>query len=404
MPAPPTATTARFDEPTFYLGDPNSTFRHLRETDPVHWYEEGKFWVITKYDDIKSVSTRPERFRSERIAIMMDLIAHREGRDPQNYGSRGIMFTDPPEHRAYRKAIGVRFTPAVVQQLDSRIRGVIRGILDGLPEGEFDWIARVAEPIPVYVFAYLLGVPEADWPQVSGWATTIANAGSGLATDDDFQVIFGEIAPYLMGLVAERTREPADDLLTMLTTASVDGQPFDEVQVMTYALTLLAAGSETTQSLFAGLADCLDRYPEQAEKLFAEPLLSANAVEETLRYWTPVMSMARQAACDVELRGTRVRAGDGVLLAYASANRDEEHWGATAETFDVTRAGAASHLGFGVGEHFCMGAALARREARLLLEEVIMRANGIHVTGERIARASALVHTHDRLPVRLNYR
>jgi cytochrome P450 len=347
--------TARFDEAAFYLGDPNATFRQLRETDPVHWYDEGKFWVITKYDDIKSISAKPERFKSERIAIMMDLVAHREGRDPQNYGSRGIMFMDPPEHRAHRKAIGVRFTPSAVQQLDDRVREVVGAVLDGLPNGDFDWIECVAEPIPVHVFAYLLGVPESDWPRVSGWATTIANAGSGSATEQDFQVIFDEIAPYLMGLVAQRSRAPTDDLLTMLTIATVDGEPFDEVQVMTYALTLLAAGSETTQSLIAGLADCLDHHPDQAEKLFAEPSLSANAVEETLRYWTPVMSMARQAACDMELHGATVRAGDGVLLAYASANRDDEHWGPTAEEFDITREDAASHLGFGVGEHFCMG-------------------------------------------------
>jgi cytochrome P450 len=190
----------------------------------------------------------------------------------------------------------------------------------------------------------------------------------------------------------------------MLSTVTVDGEPFNDAQVMIYALTLLAAGSETTQSLIAGIADCLDEHPDQAEKLFADPSLSGNAVEEVLRYWTPVMSMARQAARDVELRGVTIKEGDGLLLAYASANRDQEHWGPTAEQFDITRDDAAGHLGFGVGEHFCMGAALARREARLLLEEIATRAKGIHVVGEPVPRASALVHTHDHLPVVLNYR
>lgn len=402
--ADPLVVDARFDEPAFYLGDPDATFRRLRESDPVHWYGAGKFWVVTKYDDIKSISARPERFKSERIAIMMDLIAARDGRDPQNLGSRGIMFMDPPEHRAHRKAIGVRFTPSVVNRLDDRVRGVVCDILDALPDGEFDWIERIAEPFPVYVFAYLLGIPESDWPRVSGWATTIANAGSGSATEADFQLIFDEIAPYLMALVAERIKDPTDDLLTMLTTATVEGEPFNEVQVMTYALTLLAAGSETTQSLIAGLADCLDQHPDQAEKLFEDQRLCTGAVEETLRYWTPVMSMARQAAEDVEMRGAAIREGDGVLMAYASANRDEDRWGPTAANYDITRGDAGGHLGFGVGEHFCMGAALARREARLLLEEIIRRARGIHVVGERMQRSSALVHTHDRLPVRLDYR
>jgi cytochrome P450 len=399
-----TITTARFDDPAFYLGDPNATFRELRQTDPVHWYDEGKFWVITKYEDIKNISARPEKFRSERIGVMMDLIAHREGRDPWGYQNRGIMFMDPPEHRAHRKAIGVRFTPAVVAGLEERVRQVVRDALDGLPDGEFDWVEKIAEPIPVYVFAYLLGVPEEDWPKVAGWATTIANVGSGLAGDGDMELIFNEIGPYLVGLVAERAETPTDDLLSMLSTVTVNGEPFSEMQVMIYALTLLAAGSETTQSLISGIADCLDQHPDQADRLFADPSLSGNVVEEVLRYWTPVMSMARQSARDVELRGARIKDGDGVLLAYASANRDEEHWGPTAEQFDITRTDAAGHLGFGVGEHFCMGAALARREARLLLEEIAQRANGVHVVGERVQRASALVHTHDRLPVVLNYR
>ncbi|OBH95868.1 cytochrome P450 [Mycobacterium sp. E2733] len=399
-----TIAAARFDEPAFYLDDPNAMFAYLRANDPVHWYDEGKFWVITKYEDIKGISARPEKFKSERIGIMMDLIAHREGRDPQGYQSRGIMFMDPPEHRAHRKAIGVRFTPAAVAKMEARVRQVVNDALDDLPDGEFDWIERIAEPIPVYVFAYLLGVPEADWPKVAGWATTIANVGGGLATDEDMALIFDQIGPYLLGLVAERKDNPRDDLLTMLSTVTIDGEPFNDAQVMIYALTLLAAGSETTQSLIAGIADCLDQYPDQAEMLFAEPSLAANAVEEVLRYWTPVMSMARQAARDVDLRGVTVKEGDGVLLAYASANRDQDHWGPTAERFDITRVDAAGHLGFGVGEHFCMGAALARREARLLVEEIAKRAKGIHVVGQRVQRKSALVHTHDHLPVVLNYR
>jgi cytochrome P450 len=399
-----TMTTARFDEPGFYLGDPNATFLELRENDPVHWYDDGQFWVITKYEDIKGISARPEKFSSKRIGVMMDLIAHRRGEDPQGYGTRGIMFMDPPEHRVHRKAIGVRFTPATVAKMEDRVRRVIQDALDGLPDGEFDWIEHIAEPIPVYVFSYLLGVPEEDWAKVAGWATTIANAGSGLATDADFDLIFNEIGPYLLGLAAERAKNPADDLLTMLTQVEINGEPFNEVQLMVYAMTLLAAGSETTQSLIAGLADCLDTHPEEAEKFFTDPTMSINTVEETLRWWTPVMSMARQAVHDIELRGATIKEGQGVLLAYASANRDEEHWGPSAEEFDITRADAAGHLGFGVGEHFCMGAALARREAHLLLEEVAHRANGIEIVGERVPRASALVHTHDRLPVRLNYR
>lgn len=395
---------ARFDDPAFYLGDPNATFRELRQTDPVHWYEDGKFWVVTKYDDIKTISARPEKFTSERIAIMMDLIAHRQGVDPQGFGSRGIMFMDPPEHRAHRKAIGVRFTPSAVAKMEDRVKQVVAQAFDSLPDGEFDWVEHIAEPIPVYIFSHFLGVPESDWSKVASWATTIAKAGSGLASDDDFQVIFEQIAPYLLGLAAERAENPRDDLLTMLTQVRIDGEPFNEVQIMVYAMTLLAAGSETTQSLLAGLVHCLDLHPAQADALFADPSLSDNTVEETLRWWTPVMSMARQAAHDVEVRGKTILEGQGLLMAYASANRDADHWGPTAEDFDIARPDAAGHVGFGVGEHFCMGAALARREARFVLAEVLRRTKGLHVTGQRIKRESSLVNTFDRLEVTLDYR
>lgn len=396
-----TIETAAFDDPAFYLDDPNETFKALRASDPVHWYDEGRFWVLTKYDDIKFVSSHPLRFRSSRIAIMSDLIDAKFGRDPRNLGHRGIMFMDPPEHGAHRKTVSVKFTPKAVADTEEHVRTVICDVLEHLPDGEFDWIEHVAEPIPVYVFSKLLGVPEQDWGKVAGWATTIANIGSGIVTDEDMDLILNEVGPYLLALSEQRRAAPEDDYLTMLTTAEVDGVPFDEIQVMTYALTLLAAGSETTQSLIAGLADCLDRFPDQAKQLFADPGLAGGAVEETLRWWTPVMSMARQAAEPAVLHGVEIESGAGVLLAYASANRDEERWGPTADEFDIRRPDASGHLGFGFGEHFCMGAHLARREARVLLEELARRHRGIEVVGERVPRRSALVHTHDHLPVRL---
>lgn len=396
----PMTEQAAFDDASFYLDDPTATFASLRKTDPVHWYEAGKFWVLTKYDDIKHVSCHPAEFPSSRVGIISDLIDLKFGREPKTMGARGIMFMDPPEHGAHRKAVSVRFTPKAVEEMEHHVRTVIRDVLDALPDGDFDWIEHVAEPIPVYVFSKLLGVPEADWPKVSGWATTIANAGAGQATDEDMDLIFNQVGPYLLELALARRAEPTDDLLTMLTTVEVNGVPFDDVQVLTYALTLLAAGSETTQSLIAGMADCLDQFPDQAAKLFADPSLAHGAVEETLRWWTPVMSMARQAAVDVELSGTTVKAGDGVLLAYASANRDEDRWGPTADDYDITRPDASGHLGFGFGEHFCMGAHLARREGRILLEELATRTTGITVHS-RTPRRSTLVHTHDKLVVSL---
>ena len=400
------AAGAQFDQPQFYLDRPDEVFRELRTHDPVHWYDDGRFWVITKYDDIKAISARPQQFASERIAILMDLIAHKQGVEPQGYRNRGIMFLDPPVHRAHRRTFQGRFTPAAVARAEERVKQVVNEVFDALPDGEFDWIAHVAEPIPVYVFAYLLGVPEADWPKVAGWSTAISRSGSGAATQADFDVIMTEIGPYLLDIAKEKAQNPVDDdLMTMLATlGDIDGEPFDDLQIMVYALTLLAAGSETTQSLIAGIAECLASHPDQARALFDDPSLVDNAIEEVLRYWTPVRSMARQATHDVELRSKVIREGDGVLLAYGSANRDMEHFGETADQFDILRKDAPSHLGFGVGEHFCMGAALARREARLTLDEIVKRATGIEVTGQRVPRPSALNNNFDLLPVTLTRR
>jgi cytochrome P450 len=394
-------TEPQFDEPEFYLGDPHATFTELREHDPVHWYEDGGFWVITRYDDIRFISTHPGTFSSRRVAILADLVARRKGTAPEDPGHRGIMFMDPPEHTKHRKAVGVRFTPRVVGQLDDDVRNVIRAVLDGLPAGAFDWIEHVAEPIPVFVFSRLLGVPESDWGKVSGWATTIAAVGGGQASDEDIELIFGEIGPYLFDLAMKRKDDPTDDLLTMLGQIEIDGEPFDDSQVVTYALTLLAAGSETTQSLIAGLADSLDQHPDQAERAFADAELAGGAIEETLRWWTPVLSMARSATEAIELGGQTIEPGQGMLLEYASANRDRDKWGDDADVYDITRADASHHLGFGFGEHFCLGAHLARREARILMEELSRRASGIRVAGERVPRRSALVHTHDSLRVQL---
>lgn len=396
-------TTAgpRFDEPDFYLGDPHATFAELREHDPVHWYEAGGFWVVTRYDDIRFISTHPATFSSRHVGILADLVARRDGTAPEEPGHRGIMFMDPPEHAAHRKAVGVRFTPKMVGELDDQVRKVIRDVLDGLPVGTFDWIERVAEPIPVFVFSRLLGVPEADWGKVAGWATVIAAVGGGQATDDDMELIYGEVGPYLFDLVVQRRAAPTDDLLTMLGKIEIDGRPFDDVEVVTYALTLLAAGSETTQSLIAGLADCLDQHPDQADRAFADADTAGGAIEETLRWWTPVLSMARSTTEPIELGGKTIEPGQGLLLEYASANRDRTKWGDSADEFDIGRPDASNHLGFGFGEHFCMGAHLARREARILMEELSKGASGIRVAGERVPRRSALVHTHDSLPVEL---
>lgn len=394
-------TSDRFDEPAFYLADPHATYRRLRDEDPVHWYEEGQFWVLTKYEDIKYVSTHPLQFSSSRIAILSGLVQKRNGKEPGIEQGGAVMFMDPPEHGPYRKIVSDHFRPREVAGLEDHVRAVISDIVDELPEGEFDLIERLAEPVPVFVFSRLLGVPAEDWHRIVHWATVITNLGTGQGTEEDSNIVTDEVGPYLWALLNERRTKPENDLLTMLTRAKFNGRLLNEVEIIGWATTLLAAGSETTQSLIAGIGDVLDRFPDQTDQFYADTALAAGLVEETMRWWTPVMSMARQAVVDVTLRDKVIRAGDGVLLLYSSANRDEERWGADADEFRIRRPDAAGNLGFGIGEHFCVGVHLARREARVLLEELAARGRRLQVVGDPVPRQSALMHTYDHLPVHL---
>jgi cytochrome P450 len=213
--------------------------------------------------------------------------------------------------------------------------------------------------------------------------------------------LYAELIPYLEALIEQRKVEPQDDFLTVIAHASVEGAPLTPIQVVWWAVTLLAAGSETTQSLIAGILYAMTQYPAHGAQLLADPELATGAVEETLRWWTPVNSMARQATTDVELRDKTIRAGENVLLAYGSANRDEEEWGNDADEWDILRPSAKSHLAFGFAEHFCLGAHLARREVRLLIEELARRASRIELAGTPVRRHSSLMTTFDRLPIRL---
>jgi cytochrome P450 len=394
----------RFDDPAFYLADPHATYRRLRAEDPVHWYEEGQFWVITKYDDIKYISTHPALFSSRRIAIMSGLVKRKHGElPPLDQDIPSVMFMDPPKHAPFRKVVSHRFTPKEVGSLDDHVREVIHGVVEVLPDGEFDLIAEVAERVPVFVFSRLLGIPPGDWQRVVRWATIIANLGSGAGTEDEMNIVENEVGPYLAELVNERRAHPTDDLLSLLARAEFEGRPLNDPELFGYASTLLSAGSETTQSLIGGLGHVLTTFPDQANRLFVDPNIAASMVEETMRWWTPVMSMAREATDDVRLRDKVIRKGDGVLLLYSSANRDEERWGDDAEEFWVDRPEASGQLGFGIGEHFCMGAHLARREGRILLEELAVRARGLERVGDGSMRSSTLIHTYDDFPVQLVY-
>jgi len=262
-----------------------------------------------------------------------------------------------------------------------------------------DLVEALAVPVPMYVIAEMLGVPRADRPRFKRWSDSMIEAGGGrrsAITD----AMLGEMLGYFQDVLAERRRAPKDDLVSTLARAEIEGASLTDPEILIFCITLLAAGNETTRNLISGGSLLLMRHPEQRRRLLAEPALLPNAVEEMLRWWTPVHSFIRTATRDTELRGRRIAAGDVLLLLYASANRDEEIWGEEADRFDVGRDHARQrHLAFGFGEHLCLGAPLARLEARVVFEELLARYPRFELAGEPELLHSRLMHGVERLPV-----
>ncbi len=385
------------DRPEFFLGDPHAAFRRLRREDPLPWYAgSGGAWCVLKHADVITVSLDPQRFTST-LGIQIGL--PELGVRPLDI-PRTILELDPPEHNQRRKLVIRAFTPGATQQLETMVRQIARECLDAIePGGVTDLVEALAVPLPMYVIAEMLGVPRSDRPAFKRWSDSMIEAGGGRrspATD----AMLGEMLGYFRAVLGERRRAPKDDLVSTLARAEIEGERLADPEILMFCVTLLAAGNETTRNLISGGSLLLMRNPDQRRRLLAERSLLPNAVEEMLRWWTPVQSFIRTATRDTELRGRRVAAGDVLLLLYASANRDEDVFGDDADRFDVARDFTTRrHLAFGFGEHLCLGAPLARLEARVLFEELLARHPDFELAGEPELLHSRLMHGVERLPV-----
>ena len=385
------------DRPEFFLGDPHAVFRRLRREDPLPWYPgSGGAWCLLKHADIVTVSRDPQRFSSTRgIQIGMRDVAGRPAEVPPT-----ILEMDPPEHNRYRKLVIRAFTPGATLELETMVRQIARECLEAVAPGEvMDLVDALAVPLPMYVIAEMLGVPRSDRADFKRWSDSMIEAGGGgrsPATD----AALGEMLGYFQRFLGERRCAPKDDLVSTLARAEIEGAALSDPEILMFCVTLLAAGNETTRNLISGGSLLLMRHPDQKRRLLEEPELLPNAVEEMLRWWTPVQSFIRTATCDTNLRERRISEGEVLLLLYASANRDEEVWGEDADRFDVGRDHSRlRHLAFGFGEHLCLGAPLARLEARVMFEELLARFPRFELAGEPERLHSRLMHGIERLPV-----
>jgi cytochrome P450 len=383
--------------PDFYAGDPYPAFKELRATSPVCWNDVTEFWALLKYEDIRFVSTNPAMFSSTKGITIPDPAL------PNPVQEGNLIFTDPPRHRQLRKLINSGFTRRQVTLLEPKAREFARRVLDEVdPSTTPEFAEEIAAPLPTWMIAELLGAPSDDWEQFRAWSdAAVGNADPEIELDS--LVALGQLYEYFQDLIrARRTGATSgqDDLLSVLVAAEVDGQRLSDDDLLNFCFLLLVAGNETTRNLIALGTLALVEHPEQFRKLRDDPGLVPTAVEEMLRFTSPVASMARCATADVELRGQLIRKGDMVVMLYGSANRDEDIFGPTAESFDVTR-NPNPHIAFGCGEHSCLGAQLARLEARVMFGEVLHRFPEIELAGAVSRMQSTMVPGVKRMPVRL---
>jgi len=395
-------------------GVPHELWTTLRNESPLHWYAQPghtPFWAVTKHADIMEISAQPDIFSSEAGGIIalndQQIKSYLEtgGAGTQLGDMRTIITMDPPEHRKYRKVASGYFTPKGVTDLDTIVRESAKAVFDKLgAEGTCDFIEDVAQRHPLRVLATILGIdPEqeerllvitkqlfgAEDPDVrrEGEDQDAARRDLGM----EFYTLFDEI-------IKDRRDCPRDDLATMLANAEVSpGCPMEGMETFGYYLIVFTAGHDTTRNALSGaLAAFLD-HPDQFERVRQDPSLIKTAVDEIVRWTSPVNYMKRQATSDYELRGQTIKAGEELVLFYCSANRDEDVFD-NPFTFDVGRT-PNRHLGFGWAEHYCLGAHLAKASMTALVEEMVKRVDWVKPAGERTYTASNFVVGLKTLPV-----
>jgi cytochrome P450 family 142 subfamily A polypeptide 1 len=377
-----------------YANDPWSVYARLRAEAPVYHDAANGLWGISRHADIFDIERDPRLWRNG------------GGYRPQLPADPSMIGMDDPEHMLRRRLVYQRFTPRGVARYADRIRATAVDCVEtALERGTVDAVPALAAPLPARVIGWLLGFPEESWPQLVRWSETAVFAGGGrrYVTADATQAA-GEYALAVLEMAKERRACPADDLLSVWSNVGPGEPAYDDEHLAHEALLLLVGGAETTRTVIATSIDALIRHPDQWETLRRDPSLIPGAVEEFVRWTTPILNMCRTPTRDAEVAGVTIPAGEQVLLMYGSANRDEEVFDRPG-TFDVTRP-PGDHIAFGLGPHFCLGASLARLELRIFFEEFTARVGAAEWAddqGPRILR-NAFVRGVTEFPVTLTRR
>jgi len=379
---------------------PHEWFSFLRTHAPVWWHEEADgpgFWAVTTHADCTTVNREHERFSSARKAAFLWDLAEDDLAQQQLL----MLNMDPPLHTRYRRLVNKGFTPRMVSQLEGRIHGATDAIIDSVIEtGRADFVTDIAAELPLVVIAELLGVPDEDRHRMFDWSNRMIGS-----EDPEYQTT-GEVAQqasmelyaYASELFAVKRANPREDLMSVLTEVEIEGEKLSELQLELFFLLLTVAGNETTRNLISGAMAAFFEHPDQWEKLRTDRSLLPTAVEEMLRFVTPVMNFRRQTTAGVELGGHFIEPDTKVVFFHISANRDERVFDEP-QAFDITR-DPNPHLAFGAGgPHFCLGANLARMEIRVMFEHLLDRMPEMRLAGRVERLQSAFINGVKHLPV-----
>ena len=392
------ATPAVYDE----------LFSRLRRDDPVHWTQpqgHRPFWTVSRYADIQDVEINSQRFLNAPRLVLRSIEA--EERVKALTGGRSLLLRnlvnmDGEEHQAYRRLTQTWFAPARLRQLEPELRALARRYVDRMLEmgGACDFAKDVAVWFPLHVIMHILGVPETDEPLMLKLTQQLFGPDDPdikTAAPTDLVSTVEEFFAYFGKLTSERRARPGDDVASLIANAEVGGQRIGDHEALSYYIIVATAGHDTTSSTIAGGLLALLQNPAEMARLRADPALLPSAIDEMLRWVSPVKNFFRTAAEDTEVRGQPVRAGESLLMCYPSANRDEEVF-EDPFRFDITRS-PNRHLAFGYGPHVCLGMHLAKLEIRILMEELLRRVEAIELAGEPAWLNANFVSGLKRLPI-----
>ncbi|MGZ6322438.1 MAG: cytochrome P450 [Ktedonobacterales bacterium] len=371
--------------------NPFPWYEQMRRESPTYVDPHSGVLSVFRYDDVQRALSDYEAFSSER---------GRRDESASSALSTSLISSDPPRHRQLRNLVTQAFTPRAIAQLAPRIKTISDELLDQVAaSGRMDFIADFADPLPVIVIAEMLGIPTSERARFKRWSDAVVSTSAPTDEGLNFMDAQREMAIFFSQLIAERRADPRDDLISHLITAEIDGQRLTEVELIGFCVLLLVAGNETTTNLLGNAILCFDEQPDVYERLRVQPDLIPGAIEEVLRYRSPVQLMYRAATGETDIGGVVTYPGQPIVAWIGSANRDEARF-PDAHVFDIERA-PNRHLAFGHGIHFCLGAPLARLEARLALEALTTRFRTVRRVPDAPIRwmESSIVYGIKTLPI-----